>query len=126
MKFINYCDENKILLAIYPPHSTHTLQPLDVVIFKPLATAYNTEVANFLEDCQGLSSITKRDFFRMFWAAWQKAIMEKNIKRAFECTGLHPFDLEKILIKFTKEEAERLSSSESSTSVLRAEDWWKI
>ncbi|KAK1916434.1 hypothetical protein P3342_004253 [Pyrenophora teres f. teres] len=34
--FIEYCDQNKILLAIYPPHSTHTLQPLDVVLFKPL------------------------------------------------------------------------------------------
>lgn len=51
MKFIDYCDKNKILLAIYPPHSTHTLQPLDVGMFKPLVIAYNTEVANFLEDC---------------------------------------------------------------------------
>jgi hypothetical protein len=40
MDFINYCDQNKILLAIFPPHSTHTLQPLDVVMFKPLSTAY--------------------------------------------------------------------------------------
>jgi hypothetical protein len=122
MKFINYCDENKILLAIYPPHSTRTLQPLDVAIFKPLATAYNTEIANFLEDCQGLSSITKRDFFRMFW----QKVMTKNIKKAFECTGLLPFDPEKISIKFTKEMVERPSSGESSTSVLGAEDWRKI
>jgi hypothetical protein len=51
---------------------------------------------------------------------------EKNIKHAFECTGLHPFDPEKILIKFMEKEVERPSSSESSTSVLRAEDWQKI
>jgi hypothetical protein len=25
MEFIEYCNNNKILLAIYPPHSTHTL-----------------------------------------------------------------------------------------------------
>jgi hypothetical protein len=42
MDFIEYCDQNKILLAIYPPHSTHMLQPLDIVMFKPLATAYST------------------------------------------------------------------------------------
>ena len=42
MDFIDYCDKHKILLAIYPPHSTHTLQPLDVVMFKPLSTAYLT------------------------------------------------------------------------------------
>ena len=39
MDFIDYCDQNKILLAVYPPHSTHTLQPLNVALFKPgLAT----------------------------------------------------------------------------------------
>jgi transposase len=32
MDFINYCDTHRIILAILPPHSTHTLQPLDVVI----------------------------------------------------------------------------------------------
>lgn len=30
--FIDYCDHNKILLAIFPPHATHTLQPLDVCL----------------------------------------------------------------------------------------------
>ena len=43
MEFIDYCDDNKILLAIYPPHSTHTLQPLDVAMFKPLSTAYSRQ-----------------------------------------------------------------------------------
>lgn len=41
MDFIRYCDNNRILLCIMPPHSTHTLQPLDVVCFKPLASNYN-------------------------------------------------------------------------------------
>jgi hypothetical protein len=34
--FITYCFENKILLIIYPPHATYTLQPLDVVMFRSL------------------------------------------------------------------------------------------
>jgi hypothetical protein len=37
MEFIDYCDRHRILLMILPPHSTHTLQPLDVVLFKPLS-----------------------------------------------------------------------------------------
>jgi hypothetical protein len=32
-EFIYFCDSNRILLAIFPPHSTHSLQPLDVVLF---------------------------------------------------------------------------------------------
>jgi hypothetical protein len=49
MDFIEYCHQNKILLMIYPPHSTHTLQPLDVVMFKPLSSAYSSQVAAFIE-----------------------------------------------------------------------------
>ena len=59
MEFIKYCDDNRILLATYPPHLTHTLQPLDVCLFGPLSTAYNTKLSDFMYNCQGLSSITK-------------------------------------------------------------------
>jgi len=66
MDFIKYCDDNRILLAIFPPHATHTLQPLDVCMFKPLSTAYSAALADHIDKCQGLSSISKRDFFRLF------------------------------------------------------------
>ena len=64
--FINYCDQNKILLAILPPHSTHTLQPLDVVLFKPLSSAYSAELTAYLQDSQGLVPIKKGSFFPLF------------------------------------------------------------
>ena len=35
--FIDYCDENKILVLVYPPYATYMLQPLDVLCFKPLS-----------------------------------------------------------------------------------------
>ena len=49
MKFIDYCDSHRILLAIYPPHSTHTLQPLDVCLFRPLSQAYSNQLAIFMD-----------------------------------------------------------------------------
>jgi hypothetical protein len=51
MDFIDYCDWNRILLAVYPPYSTHTLQPLDVVMFKLFSSAYSNQVAAFMERC---------------------------------------------------------------------------
>jgi hypothetical protein len=48
MDFIEYCDKRRILLMVFPPHSTHTFQPLDVVMFKPLSQAYTAAPANFL------------------------------------------------------------------------------
>ena len=88
MRFINYCDAHKILLAVYPPHSTHTLQPLDVALFKPLSSAYSSQLSKFMEDCQGLTSMTKRDFFCMFWQAWKLSFTLKNILSGFSATGL--------------------------------------
>ena len=66
INFINYYDKNKILLAIFPPHSTHTLQPLNIVIFKPLSSAYLKELTKYLHNSQGLAAIKKRDFFHLF------------------------------------------------------------
>ena len=33
LEFINYCDENGIIPFAFPPHTTHILQPLNVVVF---------------------------------------------------------------------------------------------
>ena len=111
--FIEYCDQNKILLAVYPPHSTQTLQPLDVVMFKPLATEYSNEVAGFIERSQGLTSMSKRDFFPLFYRAWQTSFKETTILKVFEATGLSPFDPEVILKRFNTRSS-YLSDSESS------------
>jgi hypothetical protein len=42
--FIDYCDGNRILVLVYPPHATHTLQTLDVSCFKPLSQNYSKEL----------------------------------------------------------------------------------
>jgi hypothetical protein len=66
MDFIDYCNKIKTLLATFPPHSTHTLQPLDVVMFKPLSSAYSTELSRHLHRSQELIPIKKDDFFPLF------------------------------------------------------------
>jgi hypothetical protein len=48
MEFIDYCHLHRILLLVFPPHSTHTLQPLDVVMFKPLSSAYQQALTDYL------------------------------------------------------------------------------
>jgi hypothetical protein len=43
MKFLDYCIKNKIIVLCFLSHATHTLQPLDVVVFKSLSSAYSRE-----------------------------------------------------------------------------------
>ena len=33
-EFLDYCDQHKIIVFCLPPHSSHLLQPLDVVVFQ--------------------------------------------------------------------------------------------
>jgi hypothetical protein len=54
---------------VFPPHSTHSLQPLDVVLFSPILKNYTDELNYFLQRSQDITRIMKRDFFNNFWAA---------------------------------------------------------
>ena len=122
MDFINYCDKNKILLAILPPHSTHTLQPLDVAMFKPLSTVYSAELSSYLHTSQGLVSIKKGDFFPLFWKAWETSFKESTILKSFEATGISPPDPDPILDRFAQDQ----ESGDSSSSGLSDHDWRKM
>jgi hypothetical protein len=62
MRFINYCDQNRILLAIFPPHSTHRLQSLDISFFGFLAEYYSQEIDRFIANVQDFVNIFKRHF----------------------------------------------------------------
>jgi hypothetical protein len=99
--FIEYCYANKILLAIFPPHSTHSLQPLDVVVFSPLSAAYSQELVQHLHCTQGLIPVKKADFFLLFWPAYDVSFTSSNILKAFEATGVSPANAEVILKRFT-------------------------
>lgn len=126
MEFITYCDSNKILLATYPPYLTHTLQPLDVCLFKPLLTAYLAELAKFMYNCQGLLSIIKRDFYQLFRKAQDTSFKPETILKAFKTTGISPFNPQEILNRFNTHEPDWPSLSNSTDSVLSALDWRKI
>jgi hypothetical protein len=50
MDSITFCDENKIILAVFSPHATHKLQPLDVVLYSSLSGAYNRKLTTYLHN----------------------------------------------------------------------------
>ena len=122
-EFLEYCHRQKILLAVYPPHSTHTLQPLDVVMFKPLSTAYSKKLGERLFKHQGLVPVKKTDFFELFWDAWVTSFTEKNILSSFKCTGVVPFNPSVILNRFVNNDSDTSSSSDSDASYYSGDEW---
>ena len=115
MGFINHCYENKIILVVLPPHSTHRLQPLDIGIFSPLATAYSRQLDARMSTSYGYNGITKRDFWSMFREAWQNAITKKNIESAFAAGGIWPLDPDRVLQTLKKRTPPTSSNDDEST-----------
>ena len=65
-EFLQKALQMKILIAIYPPHTTHRLQPLDVGCFSPLATYYSQNLEAFTNSSEGLTRMSKKEFFKVF------------------------------------------------------------
>ena len=96
--FIAAADDQRIILLILPPHSTHRLQPLDVGLFSPLAKAYTKGLNDLMFHSLGLVSINKQLFWGLFRSAWDSAFTKENITSSFEAIGISPFNLSRILI----------------------------
>jgi hypothetical protein len=124
MDFIDYCDKHKILLAVLPPHSTQTLQPLDVALFKPLSTAYSKALTTHIHEAQNHSPIIRADFFRLFWGAWMSSFTKTLILKSFKATGIAPLEPDVILNRFAETPASSDLDSNSS-SAYSNEDWLK-
>jgi len=122
-EFLEYCYQNRIIVAVLPPHSTQTLQPLDVVCFKPLSSYYSNELDNHLQESQGLSPLSKSDFFSLFWPAWLYTFTESLIKQAFTATGISPLNADVVLHKFHQTTPIDSVSVSSDSSAYSAEDW---
>ncbi|PMD34716.1 DDE-domain-containing protein [Hyaloscypha variabilis F] len=102
MAFINKCWELRIILLIFPPHSTHRLQPLDVVLFGLLSLAYHKELNAFNVRGLGMVPMKKKNFLKLFRPAWRISFTEENILKAFAKPGIWPYDPALVLNVITR------------------------
>jgi hypothetical protein len=123
MRFIEFCDSNKILLMAYPPHSTHRLQPLDVSLFNPLANYYSQNLDDWLRKSHGICSMSKRHFWSLFKPAFDTAFSADNIASGWRKTGIYPLNSEVILSQVRVSESRPTSSAASSISAFSSSSW---
>ena len=88
-QFIEYADMNNIMLFGLPPHTTHILQPLDVVVFQPYKHYHATALDLLVRD--GIYEITKLEFLAIIEDVRQKAFKESTVLSAFRKTGIWPY-----------------------------------
>ncbi len=94
-EFKDYCLENKILTLCMPSHSSHILQPLDVVCFSPLKLKYSQRVRDLAR--RHVFHIDKEGFLPAFRDAFLQVFTHENCKKAFKATGLVPLNAQVVL-----------------------------
>jgi len=90
LEFLLYAKDHHIIVLGYPPHCTHLLQGLDVVIFSPLKHAYALHATRYFETTH--KEVDKAEFLTILGMAVDDAMTEANILLAWRKTGLHPVD----------------------------------
>ena len=78
-----------------PPHSSHILQPLDVVCFSPLKLKYSQRVRDLAR--RRVYHINKEGFLLAFKHAFFDVFTYDNCKKAFQAAGLVPVDAQVVL-----------------------------
>ena len=105
LDFLNYATKHNIQLFVFPPHTTHLLQPLNVGIFQPFKHWHADGVDKAMR--AGLTTFDKLDFFNLFPEMKKKTMLPRTISHAWRNTGLIPYNpsviLDKIIAKQQRE-----------------------
>ena len=91
------CFRNNVYLLFLPPHTSHVLQPLDLLVFSSLKSHYQTAVG-FLALLTDSSPIGKQNFLTCYSKARKEALTAKIIKAGWKATGLWPKSMAKPLL----------------------------
>ena len=100
-KFIRFCMENNIQVALMPPHSLYICQSLDIACFGPLKKGMSDELDPIIR--HGVARIMKFEWTSFYQRARKKVFSVSNIKARFRIAGLVPFNRHKILSKFPQQ-----------------------
>ena len=109
-EFLDYCEKNKIVLFCLPPHATHLLQPLDVVVFQPYKH-WHTEAVD-VAACTGCVDFNKLEFLEALGSIYQKALKPSTILSVFRETGLILYRPKKVVDRLQEKEKERQKDTE--------------
>ena len=96
-QFLDFCDLYKIIVFCLPAHSSHLLQPLDVVVFQPYKH-YHPEAVEAATRT-GCGDFDKAEFLDTIDTIRQQTFKSSTIQSAFGATGLIPYDPDIVISK---------------------------
>lgn len=88
-EFLDFARTQKIHVLCYPAHTTHVYQGLDVVMFSVLKRNWGEEKTRWEENG---GEVTKETFLKIYGEAHIKTLTLELVRKAFEKTGVFPFN----------------------------------
>lgn len=117
---IDYCKWHKIVLFCLPPHTSHFLQPLDVVLFQPYKHWHGEIVDEATRDgCDNFSSV---EFLASLHRIRDLTFKRSSIKAAWRQSGIFPWDPEVPLQRLRDVGLEGPTSPRAATPPRPAQD----
>lgn len=97
LEFMWECYLANIYLLFLPPHTSHVLQPLDLMVFAALKNAYRKRLG-MLPLHNDSTPLGKQNFMDCYYHARLAGLTASNIIAGFRTTGLWPVSLAKPLM----------------------------
>lgn len=88
---LDFCKQSGIVLMTFPPHCSHKLQPLDLTVYGPLKTYYNTAVTDWMVS-NPAKTVTIYEIPKLAAKAIPLAFKLQNIQSGFEKSGIWPLN----------------------------------
>lgn len=91
LEFLLLMKKNKIIVLAFPPHTSHKIQPLDLVVFGILKRAWNRLLHKLLKRIGG-RKLTREEWWMIFLLCVGEALTVRNIQAGFRVAGVFPVD----------------------------------
>jgi DDE superfamily endonuclease len=102
-EILEFCEKKQIHLFCLPPHTSHILQPLDVVLFQPFKH-YHGKVVDYATRT-GCGDFNKLEFLAAIGSIRQQTFKKNSILSSFRECGLVPYRPHVVLAKVWEYEA---------------------
>ena len=102
-EFAEYCEEKNIHLLAIPPHTSHFLQPLDVVLFQPFKHHHRLAVEMAVRT--GCTNFNTVEFLHALHQIRTATFKSSSILSGWAKTGLIPYNPEVVLTRLRRQTA---------------------
>ncbi len=91
LEVITMARDHGVIILQLPGHTTHRLQPLDVSVFKPMESYYESAIQKWMRSHPGLK-VSQFEVAELLNEAYSSAACIKNAQKGFKATGIWEVD----------------------------------